>query len=187
MITQLQAVNSLLATVGEQPVDTLSAGVPEAALALSVLKETSREVQMHEWTFNRETKVKLQADSQGFIYVPENVLRIDPVDRQFDYTQRGTRLYDKKEHTFQFKPGLVVEVDLQVELEFDLLPAPAQNYIQARANRIFQQRALGSGTIDNFTQEQENRAYRLLQDYDFDAGDFNVFDNPQFDYLWRQG
>ena len=46
--TQLQAVNSMLSTIGEAPVNSLSSGLVDAETAETVLNEVSRDVQLND-------------------------------------------------------------------------------------------------------------------------------------------
>ena len=51
--TQLEAVNTLLHTIGEAPVNSLTGTLPiDATLALNTINEISREVQAAGWHFN---------------------------------------------------------------------------------------------------------------------------------------
>ncbi len=51
---ELQAVNQILASVGQAPVTTLEQTNPDVAIAYQTLLEVSREVQAEGWTFNKE-------------------------------------------------------------------------------------------------------------------------------------
>ena len=53
--TKLMAVNTILSTVGEAPVNNLTAVTADVRIAESVLDEVSREVQSAGWHFNTET------------------------------------------------------------------------------------------------------------------------------------
>ena len=58
--TQLQAVNTMLGYIGEAPVNSISntAELPvSAANAVSILDETSKEVQSSGWHFNTEREI----------------------------------------------------------------------------------------------------------------------------------
>ena len=51
---ELQAVNQILASVGQAPVTTLEQTNPDVAIAYDTLQQVSREVQAEGWTFNKE-------------------------------------------------------------------------------------------------------------------------------------
>ena len=60
-MTELEAVNILLTTIGEAPVNTLTGNqVTDVSIANQVLNEVSREVQSQGWHFNTEQRVYTQ-------------------------------------------------------------------------------------------------------------------------------
>ena len=79
--TILSAVNSMLSTIGEAPVNTLSSGLVDAETAETVLNEVSRDVQSLGWNFNSEPNYKVAADSDGFVQLPTEIMRADPVSK----------------------------------------------------------------------------------------------------------
>ena len=52
--TELEAVNIMLSSIGEAPVNSLSSGLVDAELAQTTLHNVSREVQAAGWSFNTE-------------------------------------------------------------------------------------------------------------------------------------
>lgn len=67
--TELEAINAMLASIGEAPVDTLdNATQADIAMAVSILRNTTREVQSMGWRFNTEFGFQLAPDS-AFDYV----------------------------------------------------------------------------------------------------------------------
>ena len=77
LTTKLEAVNSMLGHIGEAPVNTISnaTALPiSASVAVSVLDETSREVQLQGWHFNTEVDVELTPDGDGNITIPDNAV-----------------------------------------------------------------------------------------------------------------
>ena len=55
--TELDAVNSVLMSVGESPVNTLSTQSPEVSIAQNTLRQIAREVLAEGWVFNTEYEV----------------------------------------------------------------------------------------------------------------------------------
>jgi hypothetical protein len=81
-----------------------------------------------------------------------------------------------------------VALDVVVQLNFNDVPEVAKRYIVLRATRIFQDRVVGSQTLHEFHQEDENRAFVELRDFDKAADDHNIFDNyDTFSIIDRQG
>lgn len=185
--TELEAVNSMLATIGEAPVNTLdNSGLIDVAQARATLAEVSRKIQAGDWHFNREDNYTLTPDYYGVIQVPFGVLRIDTVGESsgIDITVRGNKIYNRKDHTFTFDKA--IKVDMVVLLEWDDLPEPARQYIVARASREFQRRVVGSQILDQFTADDELRLLIALQDFDGATADYNILSGSfSANILWR--
>lgn len=175
--TKLEAVNIMLSTIGESPVNSLSSGLVDAEMAETILNSVSREVQGQGWNFNREFALTVGPTLDGEIVIPNNVLRADATltPDSYDLVQRGSRMYDKKNHTF--KISREVKLDLVVQLEFEELPEVARRYIAIKASRIFQDRVVGSDTLHGFNQQDEAQAYFELKEFESDVEDFNIMDN----------
>ena len=56
-MTELEAVNVLLTTIGEQPINSFWNQTTDVTIARQVLNEVNREVQSQGWHFNTETDV----------------------------------------------------------------------------------------------------------------------------------
>ena len=54
--TELDAVNSILMSVGETPVNTLTVQSPEVAIAQKTLRQVCREIQSEGWSYNTENE-----------------------------------------------------------------------------------------------------------------------------------
>lgn len=172
--TELEAVNIMLTSIGEQPVNTLeSGGVSEVSIARTILHQTSRQVQEVGLRFNKETEYSLAKSPDDTVSIPSNALRVDPSDYTKDYVVRGSRLYDRENHTYEFDEA--VKVDIVFFLTFTDLPQAAREYITIRAARIFQTRVLGSETLHAFTLSDEQQAFLALMRQEIDSADYNVF------------
>jgi len=173
--TELDAINTMLSVIGEAPVNTVEdTGIVDAVIALQILRATSREVQARGWHFNTEKNYPLTPDTDGFLVLPHTVLRADTVDSSsdIDVVVRGNRLYNRKDHTFQFEKE--VYVDMVILLEFDELPEPARHFITIRSARIFQERVVGSESLSAFTKQDEARAFVILNEMEADTADYNI-------------
>lgn len=178
--TELEAVNSILASIGESPVSTLEdTGVVDAAMALRTLREVSREVQGRGWHFNMDTDYPLAPTfPENIIEVPRNSIRVEPTNplSRIDFTVRGRKLYDRKNHTFKFN-GTVM-VTMVTLLPFEDIPQFARNYVAIRAARIFQQNTVGSPELSSFKDVDEARALVQLKEAEAETADYNIlYDN----------
>lgn len=176
-MTELEAINLMLSTIGEAPVNSLnSTGLSDVAVARSILLEVSREVQDDGWTFNQEDNVSLSLSIDGYIYIPSNALRVEPMDTEdVKVTIRGNRLYDRENHTYVF--SIPVSCQITYLLDYEELPQAARFFIAIRASRKFQRRVLTSDVVEKFTQEDEIEAKANLQDQDTSAGDYNLLND----------
>lgn len=175
--TKLEAVNIMLSTIGESPVNSLSSGLVDAEMAETILLSVSRAVQAEGWNFNREYNFLMGPTLNGEIIVPNNTLRADATlkNDSLDLVQRGNRMYDKKNHTFKINKE--VHLDLVVQLEFEDLPEVARRYIAIKSSRIFQDRVVGSDTLHGFNQQDEAQCYFELKEFESDTEDYNIMDN----------
>lgn len=173
--TELEALNTMLSTIGESPVNTVDdSGMVDAVIARQILRATSREVQSRGWHFNTEKGYPLQPNENGELLLPATILRADTVgtDADVDVVVRGTRLYDRRNHTYNI--GKALKIDGVILLPFDDLPEAARWYVTVRASRIYQERVVGSDTLSAFNQQDEMRALVNLQEAEADTADYNI-------------
>lgn len=176
LTTELEAVNTMLDCIGESPISTLEVtGLADAAKAKATLAEVSRKVQEKGWHFNSETEYPLTRDTDGYITLPTNVLKVDTTAEfnDYDVAQRGSRLYWKDDHTYVFDKDL--EADIVFYLPWTELPQAARSYIEIRAARVFQGRQLGSETQFKFSAQEEADALAAMVSAEADNSDYNMF------------
>ena len=186
LTSKLESVNSMLGHIGESPVNSISttSALPvSAATAISVLDETSREVQSEGWHFNTTHKYTLTPASSGIITLPDNTLHVDALDKLVDVVQRGLSLYDRKNNTNIFTKS--IDVTIMFLLDFTELHEHARRYITLRASRIFQGRMVGSRELEALIARDEYLAKSRLEEIDGHSSDRNIFDN--FDAASRIG
>lgn len=175
--TKLEAVNTMLFTIGESPVNTLAGGnVVDAVTAERTLDDVSREVQSEGWAFNYEKNYPLlrAAFDPQEISVPPNALHCDPSDKQSNIVVRAGKLYDLDNHTHLFPNTPKIECDIIWLLTFEELPEAARRYITIRAARIFQDGAVGSEKLHAFTEKDEMKALWRLKRHNARVRDKNI-------------
>tara|TARA_R100001594_G_scaffold51565_4_gene84988 strand:- start:83 stop:715 length:633 start_codon:yes stop_codon:yes gene_type:complete len=177
--TKLEAVNVMLTSIGEAPVNSLISGLEDAELAETILESVNKETQSKGWIFNTDLKLSLSPNTDNQIVLPDNYLRVDTRDTlrssKKDIVERGRKLYDRIGNSFTFTDA--VTVDVVILLDFTDIPEVARRYITIRSARIFQDRVLSSTNIHGFQLQDEQQAYIELQDYHAETADFNIFDN----------
>ena len=181
--TELEAVNTMLTSIGEQPIQNLDdlAGLTDASIARQILSNVSRAVQSRGWVFNTDLDKVMKPDQYGEILLNYTIIRVDTTTRMRDpdndIIERGRRLYDRQKNTDKFDEGTEIKCNLIIHLNFKDLPEPARRYISIRAARIFHDRVVGSGELHRFYQEDELQAWSTLIEYEGDTADYNIFDN----------
>ena len=181
--TELEAVNTMLTSIGEQPIQNLSdlAGLSDASIAQQILNNVSRAVQSRGWVFNTDLDVTMKPNQYGEITLDDTILRIDTTtrlrDADNDIVERGRKLYDRQTNTSQFESTTEIKCNLIKYLNFTDLPEPARRYVSIRSSRIFHDRVVGSGELHKFYQEDEIQAWTTLLEYEGDVADYNIFDN----------
>ena len=175
--TELEAINIMLAAIGEAPVNTLTGTLPvDVRLAQSTLTEVNKEVQSEGWSFNTEIDVTQQRDSSTQqINLSTDILRIDPNIHQhptIDAIQRGLKLYDRLNNKYEFDEDLICTV--VYFRTFVEIPEPARRYITIKAARIFVDRLVSDDGLRTYTQQDEIRARAILMETDLANGDHNL-------------
>lgn len=178
LTSELDAINTCLAVIGESPVNTITdTGLIDAVIARQTLHETMRQVQSTGWSWNTEDDFVLTPTFPlpGDILLPANTISVDAMDTSRNIVARGTRLYDKKAKTFKFQEPLKVNIVRLVE--FDEMPQTARHFIMVRTARIFQDRVVGSATLSGFNKEDELRALVALRNDEAEVNDYSIYNN----------
>ena len=64
--TELSAINTILGTIGQAPIQGIDLENPEVSLIYNILQESSLDVQAEGWSFNREEHITVVPDANGF-------------------------------------------------------------------------------------------------------------------------
>ena len=187
--TELDAVNSILMSVGESPVNTLTVQSPEVAIAQSTLRQVCREVQAEGWKFNTETEYPINLDSNNHCIIPNNVLQIDLNHfkhlNDFDVVKRSDngvmKLYDLIEHRFNFENTSEAKlyVDVIWMVDFEDVPQAFKDYITTRAARIASNRMINDPRAAELISADEQLARANAMEYDANQADYNIFNDQQ--------
>ena len=188
--TELDAVNSILMSVGESPVNTLTVQSPEVAIAQKTLQQVCREVLSEGWVFNTETEYPITLDTNNHCIIPNNVLQIDLNQfkhlNDFHVTRRKDngvwKLYDLFEHRFNFENTSEGKLycDVIWMLDFEDIPQVFRDYITTRASRIAAGRMVSERESAELIANDETLARALAVEYDASQADYNVFNDAQY-------
>ena len=180
--TQLECVNTMLSTIGESPVNSLTGSLPlDASIAVNILNEVNREVQSAGWKFNTSWKVSLNRDVNNKLVVGADVLHIEfnhlrESKASYDPVLRGNYLYNLAGETYIWNKDFEY-VTVFYLLDFENIPEQARRYITIRASRIYHDRTLGSQSIHKFSIQDEYGALALLKQAEADTADHNIFNS----------
>jgi hypothetical protein len=178
MTTELEAVNTMLACVGEAPINTLEGDLPASIqIAVDLLNDVSRRIQAKGWSFNTEEDYELALNGDSECVLPGNTLSCDLTieDWTVNLVQRGSQLYDRKNHTYVLEAA--PRCTIVFFLAWDELPEAARNYIKIKAARIHQDNTVGSESHHRYTQQDEVEAYADIVGANAEAEDATIFDN----------
>ena len=185
--TELEAVNTILSTIGEAPLSTLTGSLPvDGTTAKNILNEISREVQSAGWHFNTQYKVDLTRDANNKVPVGTDVVRVELNNRydksSYDVVQRGTYLFNLAKNSETFDQDFT-ENTLIYLLQFEDLPEQARRYITIRSARVFHDRTLGANTLHKFSSEDEARSLSVMKQAETATGDNTIFDSDLQKYI----
>lgn len=171
LTTELEAVNAILASVGESPVVTLEEAFTDAQMARDLLSQRLRAVQLQGWTFNTDLNVVLNPDTQGRIFVSPTLLSYDIADT--NVVVRGSRLYNRSTQSYEFAEP-VTATNVVTLLPFDECPEAMRLFATIAAGRRFQDRYQGSESLHQFHARDEISAWAALLNYEASVAKWNV-------------
>jgi|GEM_PF-3284629 len=181
--SELAAVNEMLASIGEDPLESLSIMPPSGNTALSLLRATSRDLQEEGFWFNEEFDYELKPDSVSFeITIPDNVLRID--SEVGDCIRRGNRLYDRTGKSFKFDAPVTCEVVLH--LPWGDLPSVVRRYITALAIEKFIESFPAASATSDARVRNLLRAKAAFERAEIKNGDYNLLANVSIQHKMRR-
>lgn len=173
--TELEAVNIILSSVGESPVNAL--GTDLSGNAEAVLDEVKREIQERGWHFNTEDNYGFSIATDGSVTLPDNVAAFDLCSSSKDVVMRGNRLYDREAHSYLGFGVGTLSGSVTWLLEWDELPPTARRYFTMEAAHRYQKRWFSSETLVGFTAEDLRKAKTLFEDAEALQADYTIFDS----------
>ncbi len=170
--TLLEAVNTLLAVIGEQPVNTLETQqIVEASMAERTLLEFHKEGQVNGWSWNSEQAYEFTKDNTNEIVVPTNVVRwaADAYEWAGRFQLRGQRVYDREKRTYSLGSDVTsLKADVVFLLSWDESPEAFNRWVTIRSARVFSGRVLGDSSSFKYTAVDEQAALTALQAVEMD-------------------
>ena len=205
-MTKLQAVNDMLWSIGELPVQSLISGLGDAEIAEVILDRMNRRVQLKGWQVNTRRAETLTRNSDNQFGLPVNILSVDtsnprsgrqsttPVISRFinAHMRRSVDdtkwlLYDGDNNTELWPDIATLTVDYVEFLEFKNLTPALQIFIWTSAAHRFQKGAMGSRVLHEFTAEDVQEAEMQAVQEDTKNENLNIISgNPHVQSVARR-
>ena len=178
--TELSAVNTILGSIGQSPVTSISNKNPEISYIYNLLKESNIDIQSEGWTFNTEKHVEFVPDADKYIKVPADVIQMDwhaeANNRAKDVVKRNGRMYDKVNHTDEWDEKQ--NFDVTYLYSFTDIPQVFRRYIiYAAATRAATQ-LVGNPNLAQLLQQKEVLARANCIEYECNQADYTFFSQP---------
>jgi hypothetical protein len=192
-MTKLEAVNSMLWSIGESPVQGLSSGLGDAEVAEAVLDRVSRDIQLMGWHCNTLKNYEISKNAGNQFPLPEDTLKVDTVNpssgRQLstprhsafiDAVMRRSAdktkwiLFDRDNNSETWTTEDTLTVDLVQFQDFANLTPALQAYVWTAAAHKFQKGAMGSRVLYEYSKEDVDAAMTQAVQEDTDNEDINL-------------
>lgn len=158
-ITELTAVNALLAAVGIRPLTAQDTNHPSYLDAQTTLINTMNDVQAMSWWFNDRLATFTPDAVDGTIRLPDSVIQIRTTNR--DLIQRGRILYNRKTNSQYFTAPVCVEI--RESFSFEDLPYSAQAAIRDKAIVKYYTNKGGDAARTQVYMVDESKSWKQLE------------------------
>lgn len=129
MKTELDIVNSMLISINNAPVQSLENNIsPDVYNARSTLNDVRTSILSKGWFSNLDVITLLPGNDKQCV-LPSNILKATPLTR--GVVDRGGRLYDNKNTTYEFE--LPQKVRILIDLPLEDMPIELLDYVVAEA------------------------------------------------------
>ena len=185
--TELSAVNAILGSIGQSPVNSLDYNNPEISFIYNIFKESNQDVQNEGWTFNLEYHIKVNKDSDNKFVIDSDVIRMDGEDywdrtrdfvRRKDTTDGKWKIYDRVNHTFEFPDDDYFYFNVVRLLNFEDIPTPFQRYIIYKASGKAAVQLVANPQLQQMLATFEGQARAACVEYECNQGDHNFMGWP---------
>lgn len=184
-LTELDAVNTIIGTIGESPINTLEDMTDVDAInALRILRNISRQEQARGWSFNRVPCFTLHPEEDNKIRWNDNFLFLKSHLPCHKLIHSGEYVKDLMRDSFIFCQPINVEIVLYVP--FEELPEQMRSYVLAKACFEFQASYFGDDTLVKVTQMKIQEAWQHLQEFEIDNNNYSMLDMTYVRKLMRR-
>jgi hypothetical protein len=185
LLWTLAGVAVFMDRIMKYPPSTTSADVD---LAYITLQNALLEVLTRGWKFNTDFEFRITQDYSNRFRVPEDLLRFDPTRRPdqlgpyvrkqddgtfsgtpklLDIVVRGEYFYDRLQNTaviYSATDRPQIFIDAVWGIPYEECPETARKFVTLRAARQYAERVLGGGAVPRDIVDDEQVAWKLLQE-----------------------
>lgn len=170
--SELEAVNEMMAAVGESSLSTIAGDLPpDASMAVTILSNTNKALQSKGWHFNTNYDVTLSLESDNTITLGNNVVSVAVPGK--DVALRNQKLYDREDNEFTFDQEITNAVTITL-LNFEETPETFRAYVTMSATYRFYLYLLGSSSVSDAIREQMLDAKANFYDDETIRGKLNL-------------
>lgn len=126
-MTKTEALNMLLLSSGQLPVQDYNSNHPDAISARSYIERWSQQSQHRGWYFNTFYALDLVPNGDGEIALPTGAIRVDITSHTDQGAVRSGKLWNSTANSFKWEEPMVGNVFVQ--LDFDECPIVMQTII----------------------------------------------------------
>lgn len=175
-LTELDAVNNIIGTIGESPINSLETlQNVDAINALRILREVSRQEQARGWSFNTIEEHILTPDTYSKrIPWSDNYLFLKGTNGE-KLVRSGDNIKDLNNNQLVFNNPVTAKAVLL--LSFEYLPEAMRSFIVTKAAYKFQSRYFGDDALTKVTQADMQEAWQYLMEYEVDNNDYNLLNH----------
>ena len=185
--SELQAVNAILAAVGEPSVTSL--GTTDSTNVEQTLQEAYVSIQEIGWSWNSREHTFSSSVSGADTYqyvVPDSIIRLDLDETdERGLAIRNNFLYDLENNTNLFSTSGAKTIDIVELLAWVDLPQSARTAIIRRASRMYLQRYLPDSTLLQTARIDEEISMLALKREEHTHGNYSIFQNGLTGYPSR--
>lgn len=161
LVTQLTVVNACLASMGEEPINSLAEENAFVNSAKFALENANINEQSAGWWYNKE-RLRIIPDVDGGYVVPSDVIDLDIESVPNWLAVRNSRLYDTSKAEF-LTGTQPYEANIIRLLAFEDVPFHGKRLIKAATVILFQQSYDGDAQKIQEAQQEYGQAYMLCR------------------------
>lgn len=181
-LTELDAVNNIIGTIGESPINSLETlQNVDAINALRILREISRQEQARGWSFNTVEAHTLTPDTYSK-HIPwsDSYLFLKGTNGE-KLVRSGDYIKDLANNQIKFSSPITATAVLLVPFEY--LPEAMRSFIVTKAAHSFQSRYFGDDSLNQITQQDVQVAWQYLMEFEVDNNDYNLLNHQHVQEL----